>query len=270
MWSFTALGPAADGFVLAGAQAMKFASPQARATRDFDFVLDVVLLRHRTPGLAGTLRRLGYEPVEGARYFQFQKPIPGSTNVMRIEFMAPERYKRRKDFRVDIEEKIHARACTGGAIAVVESDPHEISVHRPDGTRAVASLRVTRPHSLVMRKCLAMDERYRNVSGRAQLEHDRDEARIHAADIIAILRAQANLEIFRSKFQSQFTPEPGLRPRVNQILRDYFGSDIAPGFLLYEEFLTANMPEEGPGERRYLDSEIQDARKMFDVLIRAD
>jgi hypothetical protein len=41
----TNLGPAADSFVLAGAQALKFLLGKARATRDFDFVLDVVLSR---------------------------------------------------------------------------------------------------------------------------------------------------------------------------------------------------------------------------------
>lgn len=40
-----ALGPAADEFVVAGAQAMKFMVERARATKDIDFVLDVVKLR---------------------------------------------------------------------------------------------------------------------------------------------------------------------------------------------------------------------------------
>ncbi len=40
-----ALGPTADEFVVAGAQAMKFMVDRARATKDIDFVLDVVKLR---------------------------------------------------------------------------------------------------------------------------------------------------------------------------------------------------------------------------------
>jgi hypothetical protein len=40
-----ALGPAAEEFVVAGAQAMKFMVERARATKDIDFVLDVVRLR---------------------------------------------------------------------------------------------------------------------------------------------------------------------------------------------------------------------------------
>ena len=110
----TSVGPAAEGFILAGAQAMKFSLPQARATRDFDFVLDVVFLRAQ-PVLAAKLQELGYAPVEGAHRFQFQKSIPGSPEVMRIEFMAPEQYRRPKDFRVDIENGVHARAGREGS-----------------------------------------------------------------------------------------------------------------------------------------------------------
>jgi hypothetical protein len=39
------LGTAANDFVVAGAQAMKFVLEKARATKDIDFVLDVVGLR---------------------------------------------------------------------------------------------------------------------------------------------------------------------------------------------------------------------------------
>jgi hypothetical protein len=56
----TSLGQAADSFVLAGAQAMKFLLPRARATRDFDFVLDVLALRRASVPIATVLERLGY------------------------------------------------------------------------------------------------------------------------------------------------------------------------------------------------------------------
>jgi hypothetical protein len=42
-----ALGPSATDFVLAGAQSMKFTLAESRATRDFDFVLDVIHLREQ-------------------------------------------------------------------------------------------------------------------------------------------------------------------------------------------------------------------------------
>jgi hypothetical protein len=64
--------------VLAGAQAMKFALDKARATKDVDFVLDVIALRAESLRLAEVLAGLGYTAVEGARNFQFEKDIPNS------------------------------------------------------------------------------------------------------------------------------------------------------------------------------------------------
>jgi hypothetical protein len=40
-----ALGPAAEDFVIAGAQAIKFAVQDARGTKDVDFILNVIALR---------------------------------------------------------------------------------------------------------------------------------------------------------------------------------------------------------------------------------
>jgi len=77
-----ALGPAADDFVVAGAQAMKFAVEKARGTKDVDFLLNVLALRKEPLQLAPIFERLGYAPVSESRNFQFEKPIPGSTEKM--------------------------------------------------------------------------------------------------------------------------------------------------------------------------------------------
>jgi hypothetical protein len=88
-----ALGPASGDFVVAGAQAMKFMVERARATKDIDFVLDVVKLRGEPLQLSPRLQQLGYQVVKGSRNFQFEKPIPNSRETMRIEFMAPDEFK---------------------------------------------------------------------------------------------------------------------------------------------------------------------------------
>ena len=138
-----ALGTTADEFVVAGAQAMKFMMERARATKDIDFVLDVVRLRSEPLLLSAQLEKLGYAVVDGSRNFQFEKPIPNSRETMRIEFMAPEEFKRaERDFRVDIQKGVHARACTGGTIAVAESKIHQLTGRLPDGSDFTAQLRV--------------------------------------------------------------------------------------------------------------------------------
>ena len=101
-----ALGPAAGEFVIAGAQAIKFAVPDARGTKDVDFILDVIALRAEPLQLNAVLKQLGYTAVAGAQNFQFEKPIPNSAETMRIEFMAPEEFKRPTDFRVDVQQGI--------------------------------------------------------------------------------------------------------------------------------------------------------------------
>ena len=263
-----ALGPAAGEFVVAGAQAMKFMVQGARATKDIDFVLDVVKLRGEPLWLADRLKELGYAVVNRSRNFQFEKPIPHRGEMMRIEFMAPEEYKRgERDFRVDIEKGVHARACTGGTIAVTESETYPLSGRLPDGSEFTAALRVIKPHALVMLKLLALDDRYRNIRGPTEVRHDREEARTHAADIVAIVSAQFDIIQFREAFHRQFEPDRRLGNRVSEILERYFGENVSPGILVYEEFLLADKPLDRD-IRRQVTEELNRAQRLMSRLLR--
>ena len=142
--------------------------------------------------------------------------------MMRIEFMAPEEFKRRGNIRVDVQQEVHARACTGGSIALTESSLHVLSGKLPDALQFTASIRVTKPHALVMLKLLALDDRYRNIRGPEEARHDREEARTHAADIVAIVSAQFDLEQFKADFERQFHLDAALALRVFRILGSYF------------------------------------------------
>jgi len=232
-----ALGPAADEFVLVGGQALKFVLGKARATKDFDFLLDAISLREKPANIGEKLAALGYTVAPESRNFQFQKPIPGTNEVMRVEFMAPHELKRANNFRVDIEKDLHARECLGGTVALHESDRHEVQGVLPDRTPARASLRVTRAHALVFLKLLALDDRYRNLRGPDHAEHDRNEAKVHASDIIAILNVALDVAAFRDAFYGQFTSDPMLGIRVVDLMLTYFREDTSPGMLLYEESL---------------------------------
>lgn len=236
-----ALGPAAEDFIVAGAQAIKFVVVQARATKDVDFVLNVLALRKAPLQLAEVLAKLGYTPVPESRNFQFEKPILGSTEKMRIEFMAPEEYKREKDFRVEIQEGVHARGCTGGSIAVAQSDLRPVSGRLPNGDEYTAQVRVTQPHALVMLKLLALADRYSNIRGPKEARHDREEAQTHAADIVIIVRAIPGDARFNSLFVTQFLSEPLLGIHVLRILLDFFRNVTSPGLIVYTEYLAANL-----------------------------
>jgi hypothetical protein len=183
---------------------------------------------------------------------------------MRVEFMAPHELKRGNDFRVTIEKGLHARECLGGSIALQESDLHEVQGRLPDGTPARVNLRVTRSTALILLKLLALDDRYRNVRGPEQAEHDRDEARVHASDIISIsiLNATVDIEAFREAFYNQFAEEAALGIGVTDHLRNYFREDTSPGMLLYEESLRSGALADR-STRAQLAAELQRAFRMM-------
>ncbi len=156
--------------------------------------------------------------------------------------MAPEEYKREKDFRVDIQDGVHARACIGGAIALAQSDTHTVSGKLPNGDEFTAEVRVTQPHAIVMLKLLALADRYSNFRGPKEARHDREEAQTHAADIVAILTAVPDIARFNSLFVTQFLPEPQLGIRVLRVLADFFRDVTSPGLIVYTEYLAANLP----------------------------
>jgi len=161
---------------------------------------------------------------------------------MRIEFMAPEEFRRPADVRVDVQQGIHARACTGGTIALAESDEYPLEGTLLDGSPCAAKVRVTRPHALVMLKLLALYDRYHNIRGPQEARHDREEAQTHAADIVAIVKARPELAEFKRQFEGQFRADPELGSRVKRILHDFFRDVAAPGYLVYEEYLAAALP----------------------------
>lgn len=261
-----ALGPAANDFVIAGAQAIKFAVQDARGTKDVDFVLNVMALRAAPLQLEAVLKQLGYSTVAGARNFQFEKSIPNSRETMRIEFMAPEEFKRPTDFRVDVQQGIHARACTGGSIALAESDEYALEGRLPDGKPYAAKVRVTRPHALVMLKLLALRDRYHNIRGPEGARHDREEAQTHAADIVAIVKARPDLAAFKAQFEAQFRAEPELGKRVGAILGDFFRELNAPGYLVYEEYLAATLPA-GRATRAEIREDSACAHRIFEKIV---
>ena len=175
---------------------------------------------------------------------------------MRIEFMAPEEFKREHDFRVDVQEGVHARSCTGEGIALVESDVHPLMGRLPNGGLFTGNVRVTRPSALVMLKLLALFGRYNNIRGAPEAYHDREEAQTHAADVVAIVAAQPDPAAFKRKCEEQFKAKPVLGIRVLRILNTFFGDATSPGVLVFEEYLAANaLPGHGTREERRRETE---------------
>jgi hypothetical protein len=160
-------------------------------------------------------------------------------------------------------------SVTGGAIALQESDRYELTGLLPDGQPASTTLRVTRPTALVLLKLLALDDRYRNVRGPAEAEHDREEAQTHAADVVAIMTANLDADAFRQGFYTQMQGQPEVENRIKSILQEYFRTDSAPGMLLYEEALQRDTPADSRTRARLRD-ELNRAFKMMNRLLPID
>lgn len=258
----TELGNLAEDFVLVGGQALRFRVKKPRVTKDFDFVLDVIALRQKPETVADVLDRLGYEVVPNAERFQFQKRLSNSAATIRIEFLAPERDKERRprNIRVDVQTNVHARACLGAEIALKESDHMTIRGVLPNGQRMESQLRVVRPHALLLLKLFAMDDRMKNIRGPDEAEHDREEARIHAADIISIVHDHIEESDFRSSLWSQLADDMELQEHARSILSEYFAGLDAPGVLLYAEFLKN---ESGGVDKQELERALRETRLLF-------
>ena len=110
-----------------------------------------------------------------------------------------------------------------------------------------------------------MDDRYHNVRGPIHAVDDREEARTHANDIVAVVSAHAQRNEFRKAFGAQFGDDSSLKARVYGIIRDYFADGSKPGLILYREFLAANLaPDESVRE---LDTELRRAQRLISSLL---
>jgi hypothetical protein len=120
-----------------------------------------------------------------------------------------------------------------------------------------------------MLKLLALHDRYSNIQSPVEARHDREEARTHAADIVAIVSAQSSASKFRETFRRQFGFDPTLGRLVIQILDEYFRENVSPGMLVYEEFLVADKPLNRQA-RHEVAQEIERTHNLMRVLLVPD
>jgi len=231
-----ALGENADHFILVGARAMNFNVKEGRSTKDFDFVLQVPILRNSRIGISQILKSLGYNVVEAARYFQFDKKIPGSNESIRIEFLAPEE-EGENTFRVRIQNAFNARSCLGAEIVYNESYKIELDGVLPNGNQLRKNIRVAQIWAILMLKIIALDDRYKNIRGVGHADHDRDEARIYSSDVIKIIHDHIQNANFTDKFWRQLNNNTSLKDRIVEIFKSYYADITGPGIQLYREFI---------------------------------
>ena len=100
----------------------------------------------------------------------------------------------------------------------------------------------------------------------AEARHDREEARTHAADIIAVASAQADIKAFRQDFETQFLPDPTLGVRVFRTADRYFRTSTSPGLLVYEEHLAGDKPPDRDARNEVADELARAHRLLLDLV----
>jgi hypothetical protein len=83
---------------------------------------------------------------------------------------------------------------------------------------------------------------------------------------VAIVSAQTNLSHFKEGFERQFEADRALGRHVLQVLDEYFGRNISPGMLVYEEFLVADSPIERDA-RQQVAQEIERSHQLMKTLL---
>jgi hypothetical protein len=219
------LGDAAENFVLVGAQAMRFWHEKVRYTKDTDLILGVHKLEKSDIKIADVLKNLNYEVVQEAQRFQFSKDIPGSKEKMRLEFLASDQGVIPRGFRIKIQEDVHAHKCLGAEVAIKESELKTIKGPLPDGTIITVKIRVAKPHTLLMLKLFAMDDRYRKYEKSKEpkkAQQDHRKARVHASDVVQLVSDNIKNPEFIEKFWKQFGDDVGLEERIANIFSKYY------------------------------------------------
>ena len=100
-----------------------------------------------------------------------------------------------------------------------------------------------------------------NIRDPKEAKHDRDEARIHAADIVSIVRDNIQKPNFKASFWSQFREGVELKERTFDIISKYFVDLTSSGMLLYAEFL--RMQEISIDESEELNHALREVRLLL-------
>ena len=165
--------------------------PEPRSTNDLDLFLRVELLANslRLEPLVTALDRLGYRPVETAKYYQFCKPGPegDAAGSLKIDILTgPEQILKNagviaKDRRARPRPKIHLHARTIDEALTLEEHLKEVFIegHRTDGEKEIAAVLLPHPFTFLIMKLFALRDRMHDP--------EKDYGRHHALDLYTVL-----------------------------------------------------------------------------------
>ena len=211
--------------------------PQARATNDIDLLLrpEILVAPEHMDTLRETLDRLAFEPVEGAEYYQFQKPL-GAGRAVRFDFLTgpPSQFTHRQDLRID-PRRIRPRQSVGlhahplEAAIAYEKEATRVAVTglRSNGAPYRADILVPQAFTYMLMKLFAFRDR--------RDDPDKDMARHHALDLYRVAAMMTEVEYEVVRRLATENREASVVREAGRIVAEFFSSSTALGMLRIRE-----------------------------------
>jgi hypothetical protein len=211
--------------------------PEARATNDLDLLLrpEIVTSSENMGIIRDTLRRLGFEPVEGAEYYQFAKPLGGSRSV-KLDFLAGPLGEHHDRSRVKVDARRIRPKPSAGLHAhrtdeAVAYDPNTVEVplsgSRSNGEAFSCNVELPQSFSYLIMKLFAFRDR--------REDQDKEFARHHALDLYRIVAMLTESEYETvEQLAARFQGNDQVREACT-IVSDFFNEPLAVGILRMRE-----------------------------------
>lgn len=217
--------------------------PTARSTNDLDVFLTVELVSdaEKMAALGTVLADLGFEAVDGARYYQFARPVTygGRAVSLKVDLLAPPPRvgsDLRPKVKVDARRVRPRRRVEGAPPVHAHTTPEAFTVAEHTLTLAVGreapvDVLVPHPFSFVLLKLFA----YRDRRGDPQ----KDFGRYHAYDLYRIVAMMTPEDVEQAEAVRDRYVQDEILIEAGRILVDLFGGPDAEGALAVLEHARA-------------------------------
>ncbi len=213
--------------------------PEPRATNDIDLFLrmEVLVCVERVRALQQTIEQLGFEPVAGAKYFQWERRDQAGRQVKIDLLCGPlgefagrlytNRLPRVRPKTLKGTLRFHARWTDQAIELDTRARPIVMEGHGPDGEDVSRTIHVPHPFTYLMMKLFAFDDR--------KDDEKKDVGRHHAMDLYRIVAMMTEPEYEQALALGATYRGDQRVTRARQIVSDHFDKSTDLGTLRLRE-----------------------------------
>ncbi len=213
--------------------------PEVRATNDLDLFLRAELLTEseKLEPLSAAIKRLGYEVIETAKYYQFAKPGPtgGHEGSIKIDLLTGPRHSfpphavRMDSRRIKPRRSVGLHAHPTEEAVTLEERllPVKIDGNTSHGTPCSATVFLPHPFTFVLMKLFAFRDRIDDVR--------KDNGSYHALDIYTILATTTEVEWEQAKALRNENEDVPKIAEACGLVAEYFSGPTSKGILRLRE-----------------------------------